>query len=613
MSRAIPKMKLAEILDPVTAIDTERIYGILRGGSVVQEKSYETTDFSNTQMGFTVNPNSLNTIIDRNIKVKVPITIDFTGSVSGSFVNLLNTGFDAFRANPIASITENLEAKINGTTTSIRLSDLKDPLLRFNTGYDIRNRDYSTSPSMQDQYQRYADQGGTLRNPLAGYGDGYEIPRGAFNYDVVSNTPTTAQIQATLVEPLFLSPFVFGHKSKSGLYNVSQLSFTFSFVSNLSKIWSHSLNDGVNFSTLSTITVTIGKPAMLVKQVSPRTDQKIPRSLVYPYYEVVGHPSKSSISYAPNATGVETGLALQLNSVPRRMYIFCRENKQVRNGPLGYLKSDTYMGIDGLTVEYGTKNLLSSATRQDLYKMSVKNGLSMSWEQFSGRPTYQLGDNNTGYGTIGSIVCVEFGTDIGLGSLAAPSLLDKQQLQITATVRNVNQTDTIVNPELWVVIVYEGIFTIQSEMTSKQIGILNSNDILNASFKPQIDYFDIQDAYGGNFFSGLKSIGRKFIKSAKGVAKHIPGIIKHAPEFAQRAIDTGEKVAPIALKIAQFAPLLLPLLGLGLDEDQLEMAFAKHMRNRPKARKSHKRGKAGGVLVGGKKLTNKQLLARLMN
>jgi len=593
MSRAIPGLSIAEIVDPITNIDSSRVYGVLRGGQIVQERSYDTTDFSNSQMSFTINPNSLNTVIDRNIKVKVPVTIDFVGTTTGGG-NLLETGYDAFRANPISSITQNLEVKINGTTTSIRLADTKDILLNYNTGYDVRNRDYSTSPSMQDQYQRYDAQAGNLRNPLSGYGDSYEIARGAFNYTSFANTTTTGQIKAVLVEPMFLSPFVFGHQSRAGFYNISQMVFSFNFISDLTRIWSHAVGGGATFSS---ITVTIEKPSMLVKQISPRTDQVIPRSLIYPYYEVVSHVTRSSNNYAPNDVNTEISQSIQLNSVPRRMYICMRRNKADRYGSSGYLYTDSYFAVDQLIVEYGTKNLLSAAKPQDLYKMSIKNGYSSSWERFSGGLTYDLGATNTPYGTSSAPVCIEFGTDIALGSLSAPGLLDKQQLQITGQFRNVNQTDTINQPEMVVLIVYEGIFTIQPEMTSKQIGILSQKDVLNAGDRPKLDYFESQDAYGGNFFSGLKKLFKGFTQSGKKVFDHLPEIV--------------EKATPIVKTIMKEAPALLPLIGLGLSDVELERAYTKHMRGKGGVLVGGRKKKRGGVLVGGKRMTAKELLKRL--
>lgn len=576
MSRAVDSIETVKILDPVTRIEAKRTYGVLLGGQRVQEKVEQTQDYSNSQFGFTINPPSRKTIVDRNIRVSVPVTIDFTGT-SAAGARLLNTDLDAFRANPLASITETLAASINGQTVSAQIGDIKDPLLRYNNGLDQRQLDYSTSPAMQDHYQRYDQHVGTSKNPLAGFGNGFEVPRGAFQYEVFTNTSTTAQIQATLVEPLFLSPFVFGHENRSGFTNVYQMSFTWNLSGNLGRIWSHATTSPVT-STIATITVTIGRPSLLVKYITPRMSQSIPKSISYPLYNVVHHPTMSSFSVAPNASDSITSQSIQLNTVPRRMYLCVRKRKQDRT----FLDADAYCGIDSINVEYNNQaGLLSTATRQDLYRMSVRNGYNGSYQEWSGDVTYDAsGDADpVGVGLSGSVACIEFGTDIALGVDSAPGMLEKNQLQVTVDFHNVNQVETFV-PELSLIIVYEGVFTISDTMTVSQIGILNKMDVIKAGEKTnEVDYFMIRDAYGGNFFSGLKEVGRKFISGAKQVAKHGKVIAENLPAIL-------EKSMPIAEKIAKHAPALLSLLGAGLSDEMLERAFEEHMASK------------GGVLLG---------------
>src|SRR5690606_32698689 len=129
------------------------------------------------------------------------------------------------------------------------------------------------------------------------------------------------------------------------------------------------------------------------------------------------------------AAGVTNPLSsnnIQLNSIPRRMYIYVRERNQdlysTPNNP------DTYFSIENISIQFQNKNgLLASASKQQLYEISVKNHCNMSWTQWSGGPVVNsalpFGSTANHYGTIGSILCIEYASDIGLDSIEAPGKL----------------------------------------------------------------------------------------------------------------------------------------------------------------------------------------------
>ena len=68
------------------------------------------------QMFWHVN-NSEGSIISREMKVRYNVTLTFAGTVSGSNY-LINTGYDAFRANPLAQMTESASIKLNDQTVT---------------------------------------------------------------------------------------------------------------------------------------------------------------------------------------------------------------------------------------------------------------------------------------------------------------------------------------------------------------------------------------------------------------------------------------------------------------------------------------------------------------
>jgi hypothetical protein len=587
MSLAINPVSSVAVLDPVTNINSKRQYVILKGGDRVTYRPVLSTSFSSNSAQFTAPPPSPGIIVDRKVLLRAPVKVTFAGTTTGG--NLLQTNHNAFRAFPLSSIMNTLSATLNNTTASINMSDVIHPLLRYNTGMNIRDREYSVTPSMLDQYQNYSSGVATNRNPLGGYGDIYpESGRAGFEYTEVTNTPTSAVIEATLSEFLYLSPFVFGHGDKPGFIGIQNMDFNITWNPNLQRIWSHAVTVD---STISDITVEFLQPSLLFKYITPSKVQQIPRHAVYPYYSVNRYPTDSLHTFDPNQTRTLSTQNIQLNSIPRRMYIFARK----RNLDLSYTDTDTYLRIDNINVNWNNQSgLLSSASQQDLYRMCVKNGLNMSWTQFNGGPTTTIG-NVEKFGTVGSVLCVEFGTDIALAPEEAPGVLGTYQLQMDVTLTNVNETSTF-TPTLYVIIVSEGTFTIRNNNCISQIGVISRREILASTQNQSMyaDYNDIVDAYGGDFWSGLKHFGEKIFHGIKTAYKKIAPAVKKAAPYVKKGINVAKKI--------------MPLLGLGESGYGSAIAYGYKKKGRKrKPGRPRKKKRKGGVLVGGKMLTRAQL------
>ena len=142
----------------------------------------------------------------------------------------------------------------------------------------------------------------------------------------------------------------------------------------------------------------------------------------------------------------------------------------------------------------------SNATAWDLYKMSVKNHCNLSWNEWSGGPVYSAGSLSTVVGTVGSPICIEMGTDIGLKDTEAPGMLGQFQFQATLNVVNTNQTSSV-TPTLVVCVVSEGTFTIIDNRSVSQIGVVSAQDVLDAKqhLSDYVDYENVPEVNGGNF------------------------------------------------------------------------------------------------------------------
>ncbi len=552
MSLAEPTLRAVRVLDPVTDINQNRVYCLLSGGSEVTWKPNVSTSFSQSSAQWSAPPPSPAIIIDRKVYMAVPVTINFTGTnpIAGP---LLQTGVDAFRAYPLQSIMNTLSVTINNTTVTQNISDTTPYLLRYHNPVCERNTEHSLSPSMMDQSQNYVDLMGGIRNPLAGYADsasGADECRGAFPLVSLVNPSQaignqSASLQAILTEPLMISPMCFESGMEQGFIGVQTFTVNATWVSNLSRLWSHMVlplaqNPVTNF----TVTVTLGQPTLYFKYITPKQLTAIPRSCTYPYFVVDRYPTNVG-AVASGAVSQVSSSNIQLNSIPRKLYIFARK----QNSDLTFLDTDTFLGITQISVNWNNRSgLLSAASQQDLYNISRKNGVNLSWQQWSGGPFPTMYGASQLYGSVGSMLCLEFGTDIGLSDLECPGELGTFQLQVNVTIKNINPSQAI-TPTLYMVVVSEGIFTIEENRSIAQIGIMSKEDVLNAQQMKQVDYNMIWRIQGGSFLSSLKSFGENLLsplKSAHDFVKKHKLISRGLRGFPNPLLQIASPVAALA-------------------------------------------------------------------
>ena len=520
MSLSVFPLSTVKVLEPRTKINSKRAYAVLKGGSMVSYKPITSIGSSPSSITFSANPPSPNIIVDRELWMTWVINMTFTGtSISGPLLQLGSN--DAPRAFPIAQSINTASITMNDATVNINTNDVIGMLLRYATPRDVRMKQYSGTPSMLDQFQNYSEGIGTTKNVMGLYGDnGYEDPRGGFvgitNLVNPSGAGTlTASLTLEVTEPVFLSPWIFGGDEEAGFIGLQTLEATFT-LNNLSRLWSHSSLG----NPLSTISASFANPPQLLfTYITPDTIQRIPEVAVYPYFTITRYPNDFG-TLAPNATALIESNNLQFQTIPRRVLLAARQ----RNTDLSYLTSDVFAGISSINVNFnGQSGLLSSATQQDLFNMSVRNGVDMDWNQWSLH--------------VGSVLAVEFGIDIGLTPVQAPGMIGTFQFQVAVNIYNPNQLNSIYYT-LYVVAINEGTFTITQNQCLTQIGILTAQDILNSASSPMVDYAMIKNVErGGNFFSSIKSFISKYLPHAKAALD----VGKQAYALAKPVYDSFQK------------------------------------------------------------------------
>lgn len=600
MSLNYTKLPTALVMDNRMNFDEQHSYAVLRGSKYVTYRKYYTTSISSTSITVDVPPTSTSNVMDRKIYFVLPVRITFTGLAPIGSV-LINPNTDAPRAYPIAQACDVQKIVLNGQTMTVNTADITSGLLRFQIDPCLAEKDFSLTPTYWDQSQQYSDLFGSNRNPLGSYGDSNFqscTPRGGFPYTIVSQTvstsssvPITSVVDFVCTEPIFVSPILWGKGNGLGFINVAAFQAEFTFIAQAAnRMWSHDSTSGVG-STITSSSVQFNnfgvpfsyadnQPYILANFLEPTDIQRVPGNhdpVTFPYWDIQRYITDSQNSIAPGASWTATSNNIQLSSIPQKGWIFAR----MRNSDLyaSCTNTDSFFSLEQLNLQFGSaNNLFGSADKRQLYEVSLRNGLDMNWMQFSGESVYATGSNSSKISGCGSVFCFSFATDIGLPSLDSPGKnISSLNFQISA--QFINRGTAAITPSLYIIFANEGVFTINNvNRALTNIGVLSSDDILNAQKTPGINYSSIVEYGAGNFLSGLKNFGRNaldFLKSSKILSSGL-SLIPH---------PAGKVGSMIASALG---------LGEGEDEGMGEGCC-----------------EGNGVNVGGRKVHRRKLLRRL--
>ena len=502
-------MQSVLVQEPRIAVrsDLEKNHVVLKGASRVTH-TVNTADSYQLSVApvnaqWSITPPSNQTIVDRFIRVRYYLEITATG---GNFVPYSR---DALRQFPVSSIIDVTSVSINGEVVSDNTRRKLHAMLTYGNTADDRAKSWSTTTCMPDTYQKYADwaapAGGSGRNPLSAYGENpNEPPRGGFEYESSSATV----IRVIVTEPLFISPMYqgLGHQEE-GFVNVNDLNVNLRFSSDVGRAWSH---DSTTAMT-SVATTFYQAPELLVTYLTPDMTQPIPELQLLPYQKSNEYVRTMS-SMPAGASATVFSDTIRLSQIPRKLYLWAKRKENVEN----FTTSDSFPSIERVSVSWGNQSsLLASATKQDLFEISRRNGCNLDYPSWSKKR--------------GSVLCLSMGTDIGLSDSEAPGVQGSYNIQVEITFKN-NDTAAF-DGEFILCACNEGVFSLGPNVARASLGNLTPQQVLQANEPGNVEvhhaaYADIE---GGSFWSSLKNIVHKVAS----VATPILGAV--APEFAPLA------------------------------------------------------------------------------
>jgi hypothetical protein len=518
---------IIRVLEPRADIraDTEQSHIVLAGSQRVTHTinaadSSQLLPSAPTTSNWSINPPSNQTIMDRKLMVRHYIEV----TADAPFETGTN---DSLRQFPASSIVDVTTLQINGESVSDQTADKLHAMLCFGNTCHDRSKSVSTSASMPDAYQEYSDWNlyGSGKDPLKEYGENScEDGRGGFpTFDVVS--PTVRRYVVT--EPVWVSPLFsgIGHQVE-GMVNVNQLNLSLRYKTDTSLSWSHA-STGQAITSVST--KFYRAPELLVTYLTPDSLQPIPDVQVLPYMKPQTY-IKNAGTVVPGDTTQLFSDSIRLSQIPRLVYLFVRHDQ----ASSGFATPDSFLAIDGVSVNWNNESgLLASATKQDLFEISSRNGLNVSYPGFS---KYR-----------GSVLCLEMGKDIGLPDSQAPGVQGSYTLQVNLTVKNTGASNF--SGDFYMVTMNEGTFSVAQNSARASIGNLSPEMVLAATAAPHISDFHYRTVHGGSFWSGLKNV---LGSVASGIQKVAPIASAIMPELA-----------PIISQVSDVAGASGRLLGKG--------------------------------------------------
>lgn len=576
------------IVDPVIHMNSEYTYKIEKAGTESTYVTYTASSLSTTSANITVNTQGNNVVLDRKLILKNEMQFDLVGTPPAGSINLIPPSgikdIIALRFYPIQMCTSVLSVKINGASISFNSSQILDALHRYSLTRDELEQWSSMGPCMHDNVADYSDGYGTNINVLGDYyTSNSPVPRGCFEAQILSNTPTTASIVFSWAEPIIISPFLYNRIDQKGLGFLgadTQFLFTYGDLTRCLSI------DSVNGPVITSIVPSfVQAQSITARWVTPPYQLSVSDPQLYPYEDFQSIlVTEGNQLIGPGGSNSITTRVTSFSYVPSKMLIYV----QKRQGSLTYNDPDSYLRINNITINFNNKaGILSPCDSLDLYLLSIRNGLKMtSWQDWNSHS--------------GSVLMLDFARDIPMKEGISVDMIGNYSFYCTINFTNLSSNVTPFLPSVYVVPIMTGILTIQNLSAGLQLGLVDpgsfSMDDIKAAETEPLDV-DLRNDFieGGAFGSRVKNIASKAVSAAKtgiGFIRDHKSEIHDAIQKALPYVKTFSKDAGKALEV--LGPLLL---GLGCDCDQVYDMF------RNDAGFSPMELRAAGLTVGGGELS----------
>lgn len=546
------------VIDP-RIVQNPPTYAVEKGALSLTNSTQSAIANSSSQQAYNVQVPSENIFIDRavdwNCDVNLTVTLTLPEATEAGTPFFTEGNDWALAPFPLHQCASVMSATINDATVTVNTSDVLNQILRLVDLKDCRRQ--RTCPTMLDRYVHYPTPTQAPNTPLNSQDYAFntdEVPNGAWGKvrwytsstfgtvvtdgvdtadtkftgvggnaqgygtqltvktTTIADSTVTLYLQFTSVEKLVLPPFIFGdeYELSTGLFGVQN----FQLLMNL-QAPTRVLRTSSAFSALvGGVTVAYGqgnssglfpRSAVNVQFLTPSLDVPLPPKSIVPYMEFPRYITTNTTTVTARSVSSQiSSNTITLPNIPDYLYIYLKPQSYADN-----TNGDWVMPITNISVNFDNfSGLLSSMTQQQLYKMSINNGLDMDWNTWqgfgqgtiTGAPTQEEVD--LVQQLAGGGLLLRPSRDIVLQAGQSPSLVGNFTFQFQATAYNPSSTD--VQPYIYVVAISSGFFETIKGSSRIIKGVLTEQDILSApSIAPVVS-----DKSLGRLVGGMKAKGK---------------------------------------------------------------------------------------------------------
>lgn len=537
---------------------------------------------------------------DMNFSVKIVANGSVANHNAAGYLQAFSIGlYDGVCAYPFNSSISQLQATINNASVSTSLADIMPVLNRMTPQHTHSDDNEETTAFVDQGLSDLGEYRNQNASPL--YANPSDLsnkvkPRGGLPYEitytkfrdvapaVVGTQATVAAVQNLIYEDaldswmvcikfrtceplMYLTPFAhLDSGNKAAFLGLQSLNIVANLQSDYDKYLFKSSNVGTAAAGF-THTVSAGDlvgnapgaapvgttanlfrsdPRLRVNFLSLQPEQYAKLStknvlpmLDYPRYissygGTIADTLATATPFTKTATSVPSPV-IQLSQVPDLIIVVLKQARAEQS--VG--RQLSLATLTGCNVTFNNASgLLASASPEQLYEISRRNGSCQNWAEFSGMTTSQtaaklaaanLNSNVASLvGTQGSILVLNPTYDFSLPSYLSGGSLGQFGFQITAQYANLLGVD-LVNPDLEIIVVNSGVMYTQQGSSTVFSGMLTKQAVLDAKNKgPDVDSEDLRGMRGGAIVDKAKAeAGRviaKYVKRKMASGAGIPSI-----------------------------------------------------------------------------------------
>jgi hypothetical protein len=554
---AMERLKSLRVIDARIGRESQVVDIVSEGPSSVTYHQVVTPDPTSLAPTFTIQPSSVRTGVNRNMRLRVRGTLN----IVGANLQLLGaaTSSIALRQFALQSIMQSLQCQINDFTTSLGSIQLYTSALAA-VSY--------TSKSMAGVGSTFACIPDTHANydmDLGAAGIFSQAGGGPYSDDATNGR--TAQITGLVIDPagffitlnfdvsesLLVSPFNYTNSDSKYLYGIQTMTVSLSYA-NAHRMISWASQAGA--ATVTSVALVPNLQQLECEFVTPDDMSLIERPFkhVYDWTQVQYFSTVLSGAQAPGASFTITSNSIELPVIPSKFVVMATySTTDLQNASLSL--ADVSFPVQNCSVQFGTRaGLLSGATQVNLYEVSRRGGSHCKFPIWAGRSAItSIVTNPASIIYAGSPLLIDVAADLSLPAGAQPVTPGmNQRVQFAFTGTFVNQTNAVVNnPRLIILALTPGYIQIEDGATLGQLGGVTLETARTAPIASLNMAATLQAARQSTGFSGG---GVNDVMSGAGFFGDLWSGIKSIAPMAASFIPG---VGPIA------GPLLGKLLGQG--------------------------------------------------